>query len=88
MSAHVIGDGILFALVIAFTVVNFLQDRYVERLRDAIRRVVTGDGAQLENLDMADDEWDYLASGDRENFEVTMHIDAWKELARIARYDR
>ena len=53
-----------------------------------IERIVTGDGAQLENLDLSDAEWDALCEdvgNDPEHFEVTMRLEDWKALARVAR---
>lgn len=75
---------------------NALQELVseIERLRAAgsrvpppdelIRRVFTGDGAQLENLDFSDDEWRALCA-DPEHFEITLRLDDWLEMGRIAR---
>lgn len=55
-----------------------------------IYRIVTGDGAQLENLAMTDDEWkgaafDMFGPDCEEHFEVTMRLEDWLALVRIAR---
>lgn len=57
-------------------------------LRELVWRVVTGDGAQLENLDLTDAEWESLCEDhgdDRENFTISLHLDDWLQMVRIAR---
>lgn len=51
-------------------------------LRDLIWRVVTGDGAQLENLSMTDEDWQQEAG---EDVDITIPIVDWLALVRVAR---
>ncbi len=61
-------------------------------LRELIWRVVTGDGAQLENLAMTDDEWEGSMADafgmDNEHMEVTLSRQDWLDLVRAARASR
>lgn len=55
-----------------------------------IRRVVTGDGAQLENLDLTDEEWrcigfDTYGPDFEEHFEITVRFDDWLAMVRLVR---
>lgn len=55
---------------------------------ELIARIFTGEGAQLENLDLSDDEWRALCvdhGNDPEHFEIALHLDDWLALGRIAR---
>lgn len=57
-------------------------------VRELIYRVVTGDGAQLENLDMTEDEWReecQKLNMDPDHFEITMKLEDWLEMVRVAR---
>lgn len=51
-------------------------------IRQLIERIVTGDGQQLENLTMTDAEWQAIRL---KNVDITMGIDDWLALVRIAR---
>ena len=58
-------------------------------VKQLILRIVTGDGAQLENLEMSDDEWravalDSFGPDYVEHFEVTMRFDDWLLLVHLA----
>jgi len=55
--------------------------------QELIYRVVTGDGAQLENLDMTEQEWrDGTArAGDDGNIDINIPVEDWLELIRIAK---
>lgn len=51
-------------------------------------RVATGDGQQLENLAMSDDEWrGELARRplDEDHVEVSVRVEDWLSLVRLAR---
>jgi hypothetical protein len=53
-----------------------------------IHRVVTGDGAQLENLDFEDGYWKEVVE-DIENMEITIRLEDWLEMVKVAReFDR
>lgn len=52
-----------------------------------LHRIATGDGHQLENLDMTDEEWRATFGSDTET-EVTMNCDDWLELVRYVRSRR
>lgn len=58
----------------------------MEGWRALITRVVTGDGAQLENLDMTEDEWNEGAgiTEDGKDIEITMRREDWFDLIRAA----
>lgn len=55
-----------------------------EELRELITRVVTGDGAQLENLSMHDAEWEVIAQ-DEGNIMITVPVEEWLEMLEVAR---
>lgn len=57
-----------------------------QELRDLITRVVTGDGAQLENLDMEDEELTETAEDGE--LTVTITVENWLALVEIARNNR
>lgn len=61
-----------------------IQQAGIKHATKLIERVVTGDGAQTENLEMSEDEWRQMldnikhnGDGDEENFPVTMRFDDW-----------
>lgn len=59
-----------------------------EELRQLITDVVTGDGAQLENLTMTDDEWRKTAreqTGDDMLIVINLPVEQWIELLDVAR---
>lgn len=61
-----------------------------EPIENLVERVVTGDGAQLENLYLSDAEWsaaamDVFGPDYVEHFEVTMRFATWMKLVAIAR---
>lgn len=62
----------------------------VRDMGDVAWSIVTGDGSQLENLDMTEDEWAVMGrsmfgSEYREHCEVTMRFDDWIALLALAR---
>ena len=57
-----------------------------QSMLELIQRVVTGDGQQLENLSMSDDEWQQAFEG-QEYVEITMRKEDWLALVRLARKD-
>ncbi len=60
----------------------------LQELRDLITRVVTGDGAQLENLSMTDAEWLIEArkmADDLDHFEITLKFSDWMAMIEVAR---
>lgn len=58
----------------------------LQQLRDLITRIVTGDGQQMENLTMSDEEHQAELSPEGEEYiDVTIHIHDWLEMVRIAR---
>lgn len=61
-----------------------------EQAQALARDIVTGHGAQLENLDMTDDEWrgsavDMFGPEYEEHFEITMRFDDWLALLRFSK---
>lgn len=54
-----------------------------QELRDLITRVVTGDGAQLENLDMEDEELTETAEDGE--MTITVTVENWLAMVEIAR---
>lgn len=64
------------------------DDPPAKELLALIHRVVTGDGAQLENLDITDGEWECLCEDmgeDREHFSITVRLDDWLGMVRAVR---
>lgn len=57
------------------------RERAESDLLALVRRVVTGDGQQLENLDMTEDEWKESA-GVTDNIEVTISRADWFAMIR------
>lgn len=58
----------------------------MSQLIDLVRRIVTGDGAQLENFTMSPEEWRAAAAaaGDPSHVEITLDVEDWIALVAYA----